>query len=210
MNNIKLKLILLGDTYTGKTSLLNCIYNNDTSYDNDISNNYISTIGVDFRKKTITKKHNYNCYIWDTSGQEKFDVIVSSYFRNICCALIVYDITNINSFNNIPKWINKLKQDNNFDDLIIFVLGNKSDLNDRKVDTDYAENYCNKNEYLFMEVSAKQNTNTNKILDIITNMFDSKIKNKDLFINKSNGNLIKKLEYDQIKNSNSRNCCNIL
>ena len=61
-----------------------------------------------------------------------------------------------------------------------------------------------------MEVSAKQNTNTNKILDIITNIFDNKIKNKDLFINKSNGNLIKKLEYDQIKNSNSRNCCNIL
>jgi len=93
MNNIKLKLILLGDTYTGKTSLLNCIYNNDTRYDNDISNTYISTIGVDFRKKTITKKNNYK----QLELQLEYDYILYKYgFEDKIYTIILSNIDNFN------------------------------------------------------------------------------------------------------------------
>ena len=100
MRNITLKTILVGDSYTGKTSLLHAL-NNDEFY-----NNFISTIGVDFKTIRVLKNDIiFKLYIWDTSGQEKFDAIIRAYFRNINCAIVLYDISDYNSFLNVEKWI---------------------------------------------------------------------------------------------------------
>ena len=121
MKNIKVKLIMLGDTYTGKSAILER-YNYHTF--NTISQ---STIGVDFCKSTISKENcNYSLYIWDTSGQEKFNSIVISYYRTVGAIILVFDISNKSSFLNLNKWIQNIYHYAN-DNVIIKLIGNKSD-----------------------------------------------------------------------------------
>ena len=96
--SIKLKLIVLGDQFSGKSSILNR-YKNDEFIDYSVS-----TIGVDFVTKTINKDDNkYILNMWDTSGQEKFNSIITSYYRNIIVALLVFDLSNTESFLNLKN-----------------------------------------------------------------------------------------------------------
>jgi small GTP-binding protein len=204
MVNTTLKIIILGDTYSGKSSLMGRICKDE------YSSTFISTIGVDYSRKIISKNNiTYKCNIWDTSGQDKFNLIVSSYYRNVSCAIILYDVTNLESYKNIQKWISELQDINTFTDLLIFVIGNKIDLTkERKVSTEEAEEFCELNNYLFLEISVKDSINTSLILNKIIDSFQSKIQNNDIYINKTNGTLITKLEME--KEPKSKYCCNIL
>ena len=95
---VKLKLVVLGDQGCGKSSILNQYVNNN------FVSNYQATIGVDFFKKTIKYEDTkYEMCIWDTSGQEKFSAIVSSYYRNITAAIFVFDLSNYKSFKSIEN-----------------------------------------------------------------------------------------------------------
>lgn len=123
-----LKICILGDVATGKSSLLQRLCQNH------FSSIYSSTIGVDFSIYTIyldeySKK--IKLQIWDTAGQESFLSIVRSYFRKMAGCIIVYDITNNNSFKNIKKWIGEL-QNYCIKMPTIYIVGNKSDLNIRR------------------------------------------------------------------------------
>ena len=122
VKNVKIKMILLGDSYSGKTSVLNRYVNNT------FSNIPKSTIGVDFFKVEINKNEsNYNIYIWDTSGQEKFDSIIRTYYRNITVVLLLFDMSNLKSFNNILNWIDNIEHYCH-DNIIIKLVGNKCDI----------------------------------------------------------------------------------
>lgn len=123
MIDYKLKIVLAGDSATGKTSLIRRYLNN--KFDSD----YVSTIGIDFGKKTIlTPDNSYvQLHIWDTCGQERFDSVSSQYFRGAHCIIIVYDITQRNSFNCIEKrWINTIKE-NCENATYVVLVGNKLD-----------------------------------------------------------------------------------
>ena len=124
--NYLLKFIIIGDSGVGKSNIL-------LRYTRDKFNEeFQSTIGVEFGEKNI--KHNnkiYQLQLWDTAGQEQFRSITRAYFKNAVCALVVYDITNKSSFENIKQWI---------DDCInympkrgfIVLVGNKCDLEENR------------------------------------------------------------------------------
>ena len=125
-NKYIFKIIIIGNTGSGKSSLL-------LRYTRDIFNNYYEpTIGVDFGTKQIDIPYNnqhipIKLQIWDTAGQERFSTITKSYYRNTCGVVIVFDLTNKESFNSIPKWINNI-EDNCDSTVQKILIGNKSDL----------------------------------------------------------------------------------
>ena len=157
------RLCLLGDSFVGKTSIL-------TKYsDGEIPKKYNSTIGVDFKVITlelndiITKIH-----IWDTAGQERFKSIAVNYFKSSHGFIFVYDITNRESFENLNNWIDLAFQ-NNQNHFINFLIGNKCDLeNDRKVSIEEGKNFAEKKKFIFLETSAKDNININKVFEFFT------------------------------------------
>ena len=150
------KYIIVGDTCTGKTSLVDSFVNKRINTYNK------ATIGVEFSCKLISINNNtIKILIWDTAGLERFRSITKSYYKNSSIALIIYDITNRDSFLNLEYWYQEIVQNCN-QSVIIVIVGNKSDLEKRKVSYNegykFAENY----NLLFFETSIfnmEQNTN---------------------------------------------------
>ena len=184
--NMLFKIVLVGDSSVGKTNLFLRYIKNE--FDPQTK----ATIGVEFGTKII-KINNYNIkiQIWDTAGQERYKSITNAYYKGAQGAFLVYDITNKSSFLNIDKWIRDLK--NNGDEkIVLFLIGNKNDLNDdRVIDTNEGKNKAKENKMFFLETSAKNNDNVNKAFDeIINNIFDvykNLIEEEENTINKGNG-----------------------
>eukprot|EP01120_Amphizonella_sp_Union-15-10_P013235 TRINITY_DN6121_c0_g1_i1.p1 TRINITY_DN6121_c0_g1~~TRINITY_DN6121_c0_g1_i1.p1 ORF type:complete len:230 (-),score=36.14 TRINITY_DN6121_c0_g1_i1:52-741(-) len=147
----KYKLVFLGDVSVGKTSMLTR-YMYDT-----FDNTYNATIGIDFLSKTLyMEDRTIRLQLWDTAGQERFRSLIPSYIRDSSVAVIVYDISNRNSFENTKKWIQEVRTERG-EDVIITLVANKTDLgNDlRKVSTEEGELLSNELKILFIETSAK-------------------------------------------------------
>ena len=162
-HNYIFRICLIGDSNVGKTSLLTRFV------DNSYNENYNNTIGVDFRvislkyKDIIAKVH-----IWDTAGQERFKSIAINYFRSTHGFIFVYDITDENSFSNIENWIN-LAFNNSTNHLINFLVGNKTDLEDeRQIKKKDAEEFAKSRDLFFLETSAKNNDNVEKLFEYFT------------------------------------------
>ena len=121
-----MKLILIGDASVGKTNIL-------TKYlKNEFDPNSKATVGVELGTKNIQIDNKIiKVQIWDTAGQERYKAITSTYYKGAKGAIIVYDITRKITFDNIEKWIGDLKV-NGDENIIIFLVGNKSDLNDNR------------------------------------------------------------------------------
>ncbi|KAI8983733.1 small GTP-binding protein [Pilobolus umbonatus] len=151
------KLLLIGDSGVGKSCLL--LRFADDSY----TESYISTIGVDFKIRTIELDgRTVKLQIWDTAGQERFRTITSSYYRGAHGIIIVYDVTNHDSFNNIKQWMGEVTRyaSENVNRLLI---GNKSDLTSkRKVEYEEAKEYADTHLVPFLETSAKNASNVEK------------------------------------------------
>ena len=132
------KVILIGDSNTGKTSLINRFVNKT------FDEKYLCTIGVDFFMKTIeVDEQTIKLQIWDTAGMEKYKSISSSYYRGSHAAFVIFDLTNKNTFDSITKWIEAYHKSNNpqFQKNVI-LIGNKSDLVDsREITRAEAENF---------------------------------------------------------------------
>ena len=126
------KFIILGDNNCGKTSLLNQFIDNIN--DDGI---YQPTIGVDFKVKNVESNgKNIKLNIWDTAGQEIFKSIIAYYYKNIAAAIIVFDLTNYESFKNINYWIDEISLNGNHHDRIpIILIGNKNDMIEKRVIT---------------------------------------------------------------------------
>ena len=149
-----LKFILVGDCSVGKSNLI-------LRYcKNEYTSNYFSTIGLEFSTKNIPIGNlNYHVQIWDTCGQEQFRSIIRSYYKNCACALLVYDITNKKSFENISNWLFDSKN-NSPKNVKLVLIGNKCDIQDeREVTKDEAQKFAKENDMLFFETSAKENIN---------------------------------------------------
>jgi Ras-related protein Rab-1A len=148
------KLLLIGDSGVGKSCLL--LRFADDTY----TESYISTIGVDFKIRTIDLNgKTIKLQIWDTAGQERFRTITSSYYRGAHGIIVVYDITDQVSFNNVKQWLQEIDRYacENVNKLLV---GNKCDLtNKRVVDQATAKEYADSLGIPFLETSAKNSTN---------------------------------------------------
>uniref|UniRef100_A0A3Q0R5N8 small monomeric GTPase n=1 Tax=Amphilophus citrinellus TaxID=61819 RepID=A0A3Q0R5N8_AMPCI len=148
------KLLLIGDSGVGKTCVL-------FRFSEDAFNStFISTIGIDFKIRTIELDgKKIKLQIWDTAGQERFRTITTAYYRGAMGIMLVYDITNEKSFDNIKNWIRNIEEHASAD-VERMVLGNKCDVNDkRQVSKERGEKLALEYGIKFMETSAKANIN---------------------------------------------------
>jgi len=148
------KLVLIGDSGVGKSCLLLRFA------DDNFTDSYISTIGVDFRFRTITiDKKTVKLQIWDTAGQERFRTITSAYYRGADGIIMVYDVTNQESFDHVEEWLSEVDRYAN-ENTSKLLVGNKADLVDEKVvSEDTAQKFAEKLSIPFLETSAKTATN---------------------------------------------------
>lgn len=155
----EVKVVFLGDGGVGKTSILNRFYSNQYK-------TVAPTIGASFVTKNINiGEHVISYQIWDTAGQEKYRSIASLYYRDASVAILVYDITNKNSFEVLKFWRKQLSE-NGPQNLITVIVGNKMDLVEEEVVSyQEAKTYADSIGALFRLTSAKDNKN---ILDLFT------------------------------------------
>ena len=148
--NYLFKYIIIGDPSVGKSNLLMKFAHNK------FTDEYQATIGVEFGAKNITFNNQiYRIQIWDTAGQENFRSITRAYYKNSVCAMVVYDITNRDSFEHIQNWIQDVK-DQSPKTVLIVLVGNKIDLEEnRAVSYDEGSEFATKNGLIFEETSAK-------------------------------------------------------
>lgn len=148
------KLLLIGDSSVGKSCLL--LRFADDSY----VDSYISTIGVDFKIRTVELDgKTVKLQIWDTAGQERFRTITSSYYRGAHGIIIVYDVTEMESFNNVKQWLNEIDRYAN-ESVCKLLVGNKCDMVENKVvSTETAKAFAEELGIPFLETSAKDSIN---------------------------------------------------
>lgn len=145
------KIIIIGDSSVGKSSVL------ARFVEDRFSAQYISTIGVDFRIKTVQVDNKIiKLQMWDTAGQERFRTITSSYYRGCHGVICVADLTDKESFKSIDKWINEVNQYSSYPDIPKILFGNKVDLTNKiVVHTKYAEERAREYGMMYYETSAK-------------------------------------------------------
>ena len=152
------KIILLGDSGTGKTSIMNRYLDNRTP-----ERTHAPTIGVDFRLKTEIENDGkkIKLHLWDTAGQECFRSIIEGYYKGIAAAVIVFDITNYRSFQSATYWLNEIARNSSTNIRApILLVGNKSDLaSKRRVPRLEAETFANENRLIYVETSAANTDN---------------------------------------------------
>ncbi len=156
--NYLFKYIIIGDAAVGKSNLLLRYAHGQFKQE------YQLTIGVEFGAKNIQLNDKiYRIQIWDTAGQENFRSITRAYYKNSVCALVVYDISNKDSFNNVSSWVEDCR--NQSPKTIFMVLvGNKCDLDDkRQVTKEEGQELAEKYGMLFFETSAKTGENVDDI-----------------------------------------------
>uniref|UniRef100_A0A2P2HZH6 Ras-related protein Rab-35 n=1 Tax=Hirondellea gigas TaxID=1518452 RepID=A0A2P2HZH6_9CRUS len=159
-----LKLLIIGDSGVGKSSLLLRFA------DNTFTGNYINTIGVDFKIRTLdVDGQRVKLHIWDTAGQERFRTITSTYYRGTHGVIVVYDITNGESFANVKRWLHEIDQ--NCEVVNKILVGNKNDCPDRKVVLyDDAHRFADQMGISLFETSAKNNINVDEMFLTVTRM----------------------------------------
>jgi len=148
------KLVLIGDSGVGKSCLLLRFA------DDNFTDSYISTIGVDFRFRTITiDKKTVKLQIWDTAGQERFRTITSAYYRGADGIIMVYDVTSAESFDHVEEWLSEVDRYAN-ENTAKLLVGNKADLiEEKQVSEETAQRFADKLNISFLETSAKIATN---------------------------------------------------
>ena len=157
------KLLFVGNAGVGKSSIL-LRYSEDT-FDECLQ----STIGVDFKVKTLQcRGKKIKMTVWDTAGQERFRTLTSSYYRGAHGVLLVYDITQRESFNCLDTWLQELETyaEDNGRSVIKLLIGNKCDLSsERAVSRREAEAWARSQGMLFMETSAKTNSGITQVFN---------------------------------------------
>jgi len=194
------KLILIGDSCVGKSNIL-------LKYlKNQFNENSKTTVGVEFgTKNIIINNKRIKIQIWDTAGQERYRSITSAYYKGAKGALIVYDITRKNTFDNIDKWITDLKL-NGDKDICIIILGNKSDLIDkREINKNDGIKKAEMYKIAFLETSALNGDNISKAFDELIEQIV--INNKNIFQDDNENEIDKGVNLNDEKNNNKKKCC---
>jgi Ras-related protein Rab-1A len=157
------KVLIVGESGVGKSCLLLRFT------EGVFIENYISTIGVDFKIRTINQDGVVvKLQIWDTAGQERFRAITKSYYHGSHGIVIVYDITDRKSFEKIADWFTQIQQSEPNEDSCKILIGNKSDLNDkREVSVEEGETLAREYNVPFMETSAKDSVNVDNLFGVM-------------------------------------------
>lgn len=189
MKCLNYKLVFLGNTAVGKTSISHR-YINDDFYEFQEP-----TIGAAFLSKSFDIDNNkIKLDMWDTAGQERYRSLTPMYYRGADFAMIVYDITMERSFEGACSWINEINTKTT--NCKVILLGNKCDLKDRRVDSETVENYCNENNIKHFLVSAKTGENVKKAFEYLMNNLPEK-----------NNTIPTPILIHKIGNKNKSNCC---
>ncbi|KAH8365774.1 hypothetical protein KR093_004371 [Drosophila rubida] len=150
------KVIMLGDSGVGKTSLL--IRFRDGRY---VPSYFLSTVGIDFRNKVVVVDGTrVKLQIWDTAGQERFRSVTHAYYRDAHALLLLYDVTNKTTYDNIRAWLGEIREYAQ-EDVVIVLIGNKADCgsSERQVKREDGERLGREHNVPFMETSAKTGLN---------------------------------------------------
>ena len=171
------KILLLGDSTVGKTCFL-LRYIDDSFLDL-----HMATIGLDYRLKTMILEDQkiVKVQLWDTAGQDKFRAITRNYYKGASGIILIFDVTNIKSYENIKKWINEIKEEIS-EQVSIVLIGNKIDnVNERKISKEEGVKLANEIGVKFFETSAKTGEGINEsVFFLVKKIFDNdpEVKNK--------------------------------
>ena len=157
-----IKLLVVGDSSVGKTNFISMFI------ENKFNQAYMTTSGMDLRTSSIeVKNKKIRVQLWDTAGQEKYRAITKNLFLKVQAALIVYDITNEETFNNLKTWVRSIKEECG-KQIQMLIIGNKNDLNEeRVVDKNIAMEYAKEEKIDYLETSSKTGDNIQKAISLL-------------------------------------------
>ena len=201
---VEYKIILVGDSGVGKTSILKKFINNE--FNEDIK----CTINIDFFSKSIKIDKNLytNLKIYDTAGQEKYRALIKQYYQGTDGIILVFDLTNENSFNKLKSWINEVSD--NTEKAQIILVGNKADLIERKIDEETAENFAKQKDMKYIETSAKEGTNILLLFEELALDINKKKQNDSSVVELEHVDtyVFRRREINkEIKNKKENKCC---
>lgn len=159
------KLLIIGNSSVGKTSFL-FRYSDDT-----FTSSFVSTVGIDFKVKTVYQQgKRIKLQIWDTAGQERYRTITTAYYRGAMGFILMYDITNDDSFNSVQDWCTQIKTFS-WDNAQVILVGNKFDLeHERVVSTERGRRLADQLGLEFFETSAKDNINVDIVFERLVDL----------------------------------------
>ena len=201
----KVQLLIIGDSTVGKTSILSRFTNGT------FDSNYLATVGLDnFTKDDIIDNKTIRIKIWDTAGQERYRSLTKGFFRNADGIMLVYDVTNSDTYDNLKFWLQSIKNNMSADmgEIPIIIIGNKIDCaEEREVNFQEAENFWKEQGFSYFETSAKTGENIDKTIKfLVKKVIDIKagIKDND---KENNGNIIiDKKDGNNMKNDDAKKC----
>jgi small GTP-binding protein len=202
--DISFKIIVIGDSGVGKSCLTTqAVRNNFEEF-------YTATVGFEFLTFNMRINNNVlKLQIWDTCGQEVYKSLISNFYRNSSLALILYAINNKDSFQHAETWLNDLKNQAN-PNVKVFLVGNKSDLEDQRVVSKEEAEQFKEEKYLdkFMETSAKTGENArNVLLEAAKLLYKDYLKNKRELDAEEKDQKGTKLERKKPQNQEKKKCC---
>lgn len=171
------KVVIIGDSGVGKSTFFK------RYIDGDFVESYIATIGLDFSiKNTTWQNKKIKIQIWDTAGQERFRSIINSYYRGAHCILVMFDLTNQSSFDNIKNWMREVQK---FSNHSVILVGTKKDLcHFRIITDDKIKAICKEYDISYFETSAKTGENIDSIFNKVCELsFEKKNENTKLLPN---------------------------
>ena len=201
--NYLFKLLLIGDSGVGKSSIL-LRFADDT-----FSESYMSTIGVDFKIKTIQHENDtVKLQIWDSAGQERFKTITAAYYRGAQGIVTVYDVTNADSFDNIQTWLKEIDR-NAAENCRRLLIGNKSDLEHlREVTYEQGNTFAKQLNIPFLETSARNNLFILQAFETMAGEIKKQVNNEGSL--KKSGDSIRLgdgVNIEEQRKSNKDGCC---
>ena len=199
-NEISLKILILGDSSVGKTSLL-LRYS-----DGYFPIVYVATIGVEYKvKKVNIKGYEISLQIWDTAGQERFRSITNNFIKDADGIIYVYDITEKSTFDSLKQWINQSEESTG--DFKKIIVGNKLDLeSEREVKIETLEKFCAPKNIKYMETSAKNGANVEELFETLAEMIIGD-QSKEEIIRKFSQVKKKGLSILSSNNKKNKSCC---
>ena len=191
------KILLLGDCAVGKSCLL-------LRYcENSFQESHLATIGLDFRLKTITLENNrkIRIQIWDTAGEDRFRSITRNYYKGAHGIVLIYDVTDQQSFQHIKDWVDKIKEESK-EGVIIYLVGNKIDLIDKRIITNAdGKKLSEEIKIKYYETSAKDSIGVNEV-------FENLVKDMDNFYSEQHQEEMETIHIDKKdKKKRKLRCC---
>ena len=182
------KVLLLGDTTVGKTCFL-MKYTDKTFQDV-----HISTIGLDYRLKSMVLKNgkNIKLQIWDTAGKDRFRAITKNYYKGANGIILIYDVTNPKTYDNVKNWVTQIREEAS-PNVVVYLCGNKIDMKEeRKVKEEDGKIMAEEFGFPFNETSAREGININETFEDLVERIDSVYSKLDININKTKKNKLYK------------------